>query len=163
MRFGHNFVNGATCGTTSLVLSRPVLCGDKFGMARKKKRPTQVRRSATDLAQLKVRLPEPLRRQLMDAAQRANHSMNIEIVNRLNQSFLVLDRAKIIANALVRDLDGEILEEIREIFKQQDYDDYLADSYDDWRDREAERAGDLEAEYQHDLEREGGPEEDESK
>ena len=106
-------------------------------MARKKK--PAVRRSATDLAQLKVRLPEPLRRQLMYAAQRANHSMNVEIVNRLNQSFLELDRAKIIANALVRDLDDEILNEISVILKQQEYDDYLADQHDDPLYREAEQ------------------------
>ncbi len=129
-------------------------------MARKKKRTKQVRRSATDLAQLKVRLPEHLRRQLAAAAQHSNHSMNVEIVNRLNQSFLELDRAKIIANALVRDLDDEILNEIEEIFKRQRYDDYMAnDLRDELMEREAERAGDLEADYQQD--REGGPEEEE--
>jgi hypothetical protein len=143
------------------VLCRPVLCGDNFGMARKRKRAT--RRSANDLAQLKVRLPEPLRRQLMYAAQRASHSMNVEIVNRLNQSFLELDRAKIIANALVRDLDDEILNEIDSIFQRQRRDDYLANDYDDTLEREAERAGDLQAELAHDIAHEGGSEEEELK
>jgi hypothetical protein len=130
-------------------------------MGRKKKRVT--RRSANALAQLKVRLPEPLRRQLMYAAQRANHSMNIEIVNRLNQSFLELDRAKIIANALVRDLDDEIINEIEDILKRQRDDEYLANDHYDAIEREGERAADLHAELTHDAEREGGSDEEESK
>jgi hypothetical protein len=132
-------------------------------VARKKKRTNPIRRSATDLAQLKVRLPEHLRRQLMHAAKRANHSMNVEIVNRLNQSFLELDRAKIIAKALVRDLDDEILNEIEGIFQEQRRDDAEADWHDEVIEREAERAADLDAEYLHDIEREGGPEEEEPK
>jgi hypothetical protein len=100
-------------------------------MARKKRQAKPVRRSPNDLAQLKVRLPEHLRRELMYAAQRANRSMNVEIVERLSRTFLELDTAKIIAKTLVETLDDEILSEIRSIFKQQDYDDYLAnDAYD---------------------------------
>jgi hypothetical protein len=133
-------------------------------VARKKKRTKPVRRSPNDLAQLKVRLPETLRRQLEHAASRANHSMNVEIVNRLTQTFLELDRTKIIANALVRDLDDDIVNEMVNIVRRWEAEDMAADA---WReeeiDRAAERAGDQYIEHTRDMEREGGPEEGGSK
>ena len=65
-----------------------------------------------NVAQLKVRLPEPLRRDLERAAARAVHSMNTEIVRRLTESFKNYGRAKLIADSLLKDLDDEVLLEM---------------------------------------------------
>jgi hypothetical protein len=65
-----------------------------------------------NVAQLKVRLPEPLRRDLERAAAGAGHSMNTEIVRRLSESFKDYGRAKFIANSLVNNLDDEVLLEM---------------------------------------------------
>jgi hypothetical protein len=64
------------------------------------------------LAQLKVRLPEELRRDLEYAAGYAGHSMNTEIVRRITESFHKFHRTKLIARALVRELDDAIIDEI---------------------------------------------------
>jgi len=65
-----------------------------------------------NVAQLKVRLPEPLRRDLERAAAGASHSMNTEIVRRLTESFKNYGRAKLIADSLLKDLDHEVLGEM---------------------------------------------------
>jgi len=64
------------------------------------------------VAQLKVRLPEPLRRDLEGAAAEAGHSMNTEIVRRLTESFKNYGRAKLIADSLLKYLDDEVLLEM---------------------------------------------------
>ena len=47
-----------------------------------------MRRKPTDIVQLKLRFPEALRRHLSQAAKSNRHSMNAEIVSRLDESFL---------------------------------------------------------------------------
>jgi Arc-like DNA binding domain len=64
------------------------------------------------VAQLKVRLPEPLRRDLERAAAEAGHSMNTEIVRRLSESFKNYGKAKLIADSLLKDLDQDVLLEM---------------------------------------------------
>jgi Arc-like DNA binding dprotein len=67
------------------------------------------------LAQVKVRLPEPLRRDLERAAAASGHSMNVEIVRRLFGSFtqeLADKTSKLIATALLKELDEATLAEI---------------------------------------------------
>ena len=116
------------------------------------KRSSPVRRTLSQLAQLKVRLPEPLRRDLERAAARAGHSMNAEIVKRLTQSFVELDRTKIIASALVTHLDDDIVNEMVNIFRRREV-EIMGASF------ELERA----AELTRDKAREGGPDEEQSK
>ena len=71
-----------------------------------------------NVAQLKVRLPEPLRRDLERAAAGAGHSMNTEIVRRLSESFKDYGRGVLIANALVKDLKEEILAEMMHKYRR---------------------------------------------
>jgi Arc-like DNA binding domain len=118
------------------------------------KRSSPVRRTLSQLAQLKVRLPEPLRRDLERAGARAGHSMNAEIVKRLTQSFLDLERTKIIASALVRNLDDDIVNEMVNIVRRREVEIMEASFV-----RGAEGA----AELTRDKAREGSPEEEEPK
>jgi len=46
-----------------------------------------IARKRTDTAQLKLRLPETLRRQIEREARKNDHSLNTEMVRRLEQSF----------------------------------------------------------------------------
>jgi Arc-like DNA binding domain len=78
------------------------------------------------LAQVKVRLPELLRRELEREAARNEHSMNAEIVKRLHESFRVLDQTMLIANAVLTGLDDAVVEKIEDILKQRLRDDYFA-------------------------------------
>lgn len=128
-------------------------------MARKSKRP---KRTISSLAQLKVRLPEHLRIQLERAAKRSQHSMNAEIVKRLIESYHNFDKTKLIAQALVRDLDDSIVTEMVNIVRRIDAEEAEAES---WREeeqiqREAEKAADEYAELMVDMQREGGPEDE---
>lgn len=99
-------------------------------MARKSKRP---KRTISSLAQLKVRLPEHLRIQLERAAKRSQHSMNAEIVKRLIESYHNFDKTKLIAQALVRDLDDSIVTEMVNIVRRIDAEEAEAES---WREEE---------------------------
>ena len=133
-------------------------------MARKSKS-KKAKRSKTDIVFFNVRMPEWLRRDLERAATANNRSMNTEILRRLVQPFNERDRAKIIASALVRDLDDEIVNEIVNIVRRIDAEEAAADA---WREeehfeREAAQAADLHAEHLADLQREGGAEEGDSK
>ena len=89
--------------------------------------------------------------------------MNTEIIRRLAQT-QEPNRAKIIADALVHDLDGEIIEEIVNITRRIDAEDAEADAWkeEERLNREAEKAADQYAEHLVDLRREGGPEGEES-
>lgn len=129
----------------------------------RKRRPGAIPRKQR-VVQLKVRLPEPLRHQLEHAAAYSGRSMNIEIVKRLTESFHKFDQTKLIAQALFRDLDDDIINEIVNISRRIDADDAEADAWQEQeRDREAaEAAGDRLAEEAVDLQREGGPEEEKS-
>jgi hypothetical protein len=69
-------------------------------------------------AQLKVRLPEDLRREIEHAAARANHSMNTEIVRRLTLFSQSSDPTKHAARALVQGLDDRIVSHMVEEIRQ---------------------------------------------
>ena len=80
-------------------------------------------------AQIKVRLPEVLRRHLEREAASRGHSMNAEIIKRLSESFRV-DQTTLIANALLSGLDDDIVNKMVDIVM---------------RDRAAEDMADLDA------------------
>jgi len=71
-------------------------------------------------AQLKVRLPEDLRREIEHAAARANHSMNTEIVRRLMLFSQSSDPTKHAARALLQGLDDQIVRHLVEETRQPD-------------------------------------------
>ncbi|MPZ40382.1 MAG: Arc family DNA-binding protein [Rhizobiales bacterium] len=85
-------------------------------------------RKPTDQIQLKLRFDERLRRRLEQAAARNNHSMNAEIISRLEQSFRDADILTKIQSehASVMDKMKEVLgkteavlkERIEDLFKQ---------------------------------------------
>jgi hypothetical protein len=77
----------------------------ELAMARNRKNPRQT----TMLAELKLRLPESLRADLEHAAARNKRSMNAEMVKRLSESFQETNKTQLIANALVKELDADIL------------------------------------------------------
>jgi hypothetical protein len=76
-------------------------------MVRGRKNPRQLTDSR--LAELKLRLPEPLRADLEHAAARNKRSMNAEMVKRLSESFQETNKTQLIANALVKELDADVL------------------------------------------------------
>jgi len=80
---------GVTCDPTPFVLysHRKFLEG---GMARK----------TTDTVQLKLRFSEALRRRLEREARRQEHSLNGEIINRLEQSFRKSEDADLLGSTL---------------------------------------------------------------
>ena len=90
--------------------------------------------------------------------------MNTEIVLRLSRS-LARDESnktnKLLAQALVRDLDPGIVDEMMNIVRHADYDE--DEHVRELLERDAEAAGDAYAEHLVDLQREGGPEEENSK
>ena len=67
------------------------------------------RRRRSGRAQLKVRLPEPLRREIEAAAAQRGHSMNTEIVERLLVFDKTRDAKKLVAQALLDTLDDEVI------------------------------------------------------
>ena len=80
----------------------------------------QVRNRRTlNTAQLKVRLPEALRRELERAAAKTGWSMNSEILERLLKSFRAFGPTpKIIATALLNNLDDDVVHEMVRIYMQ---------------------------------------------
>jgi plasmid stability protein len=82
----------------------------------------------SNLDRLNVRLPEPLRRRLAIEARSHGHSLNVEIVRRLRDSFLTQDNpTRLIAEVLLDHLDGAITEELVDIWMKRDAEDMLAD------------------------------------
>jgi len=147
------FVNGATCGTTWSVLCRPGYSQPVLAMARK----TNQRKPRKRVAQVKVRLPEPLRIRLEIAAHRAGHSMNAEIVKRLGASLLEVQTTKLIANALLTGLDDAVIEAlVDKVLRDRGYDEAAEQAREEEQARLAERAGDAYTESLVDLRREGG-------
>ena len=65
-------------------------------------------RKPSDIIKLQLRLPEALRRRLERAAAHSEHSMNAEIVLRLEQSFLVPELEKAIDRAAERAVNDAI-------------------------------------------------------
>jgi hypothetical protein len=77
---------------------------------------TTGRRKPTDIVQLKLRLREDLRRKLEREAARKKHSLNTEMVERLNESFS-RDAAEVVTEAMARDFHARVdrlTEEIKE-------------------------------------------------
>jgi hypothetical protein len=142
-------------------------------VARKRKSRVRIQRPPSQLVQLKVRLPEWLRRDLERAARDADRSMNSEILWRLRKSFIAdegkRDEAKmtnkLIAQTLVEKLDDDIVNEMVDIVRRIEADDAEADAWQEQErsDRAAEAAADAQSEELVDLQREGGPEEENSK
>jgi Arc-like DNA binding domain len=93
-------------------------------------------------AQIKVRLPEALRWRLESEARSHGHSMNVEIVRRLRDSFLARDNpTRLVAEALVEKLDDGTLEEMVDIVMRSHAENELADeAREEWqRERGLER------------------------
>jgi len=79
-------------------------------------------------AQLKVRLPEALRREIETAATKRGHSMNTEIVERLLVFDRTRDAKKLVAQALLDTLDDEIIDHIVADVRRGEIDDLRADA-----------------------------------
>jgi Arc-like DNA binding dprotein len=100
-------------------------------VTRKGRPPRKSKRPGRDTVFFNLRLPEALRRDLEAAAGASGHSMNKEMVSRLTRSFIGADEtAKQIAHALVRDLDGAVIEEIIKFVRQAEAD---SAAYDAWK------------------------------
>jgi hypothetical protein len=90
-------------------------------------------RRPTDLVKLNLRFPEALRRRLEREAEKSNHSLNSEIVQRLYGSFdSSRDQTEMVARALLRDLDEGVVEKMIELVHR-DWADMAA--YDEWKER----------------------------
>jgi len=88
-------------------------------MARKRKASRWSRR-----AQLKIRLPEPVRLNLERAARRADRSMNAEMVWRLTESVSGdKDPHAIAAEAILNGLDEEIVTRIEDMILRANFTD----------------------------------------
>jgi hypothetical protein len=88
-------------------------------MARKSKKKKWARR-----AELKLRLPEPLRLNLERAARRADRSMNAEAVWRLSESVLgKRDPYAIAAEAILNGLDERIVTIIEDMILRANFSD----------------------------------------
>jgi hypothetical protein len=75
-------------------------------------------------AQLKIRLPESLRFELERAAEKAEHSMNAEIVKRLNESIYGgQDPAGMAAEAILNGLDKDIVAKIEDMVLSANFSD----------------------------------------
>jgi hypothetical protein len=100
-----------------------------------------VARKPTDTVQLKVRLPEALRRDMEYAAARNNRSMNAEIVARLGRS-LREDEDKIegAAEALLAGLDPAIVDKMLSIVSARLAEDFDYDASEEAQREEAELA-----------------------
>jgi hypothetical protein len=104
-------------------------------MARKR------RRALDATVQLKVRLPESLRRQLERDAARNQRSMNSEIVDRLHRSSQVDDdKTTLIAKAII-DTYPDIADRIEVIFEEARRDDYLTNDLADEERIESDGSG----------------------
>jgi hypothetical protein len=106
-------------------------------MARK----TKARRPRKGVAQIKVRLPEPLRRALEQAAKTNGQSMNVEMVQRLNASFQKIDAHKLIAAALLDGgLDDAVVDEMVDTVVRIRREEALADDQrEEWQHEQWER------------------------
>jgi hypothetical protein len=79
-----------------------------------------VARRPTDIVHLKLRLPEHLRRRIEAAAEKSDTSMNLEIINRLEQTFRKEDHyaeARHIASIAVEGATGTIVKRIDEVLR----------------------------------------------
>ncbi|HME28774.1 MAG TPA: Arc family DNA-binding protein [Pseudolabrys sp.] len=82
----------------------------------------------SQVAQLKVRLPEVLRWSLEREASSRGHSMNTEIVRRLRESFLAQDKTTtLIAKTLLSGLDDAVIEKMVEIVMRERAEEEMAE------------------------------------
>jgi non-homologous end joining protein Ku len=81
-------------------------------------------RKPTETVQLKLRFPERLRRRIEQAAERNRHSMNAEIVERLEQSFQKEDELDRDTKLAQKAADATVSTLVR-----------LIEPKEDWRDR----------------------------
>jgi len=92
--------------------------------------------AANTIVQVKVRLVEGLRRRLEREAARAGHSMNAEIVQRLERSFQISDdQIDVIARSLIGTLEPSVIDRIVDLVHE---DQYAMDFSDD-PDRRSDR------------------------
>jgi len=81
-------------------------------------------RKPSDISQLKVRLPERLRRNIESEAATHDRSMNAEIVSRLERSFQKdEDRLQEVAEVLLAGLDRALVERMLTIRLEQEAED----------------------------------------
>ena len=105
-----------------VVLRHPVYTGSVH-MARRQKRGLLVARMHRQ-AQLKIRLPETLRFALERAAEKAEHSMNAEIVRRLSESIYGgQDPPGMAAEVILNGLDEEIVKRIEDMILSANFSD----------------------------------------
>jgi hypothetical protein len=112
-------------------ISSHTVCED-FPLAPKPKRRKRSggSRRTLNTAQLKVRLPEVLRRELESAAAKTGWSMNSEILERLGKSFRATDPTqKIIATALLNNLDDDVVHEMVRIYMQDRGEEELGEAF----------------------------------
>jgi Arc-like DNA binding domain len=106
-------------------------------LPQKRKKHPRLPRPANQVVQLKVRLLEELRRRLEREAVHNGHSMNTEIVERLQRSFQIHDdQIDTIARSLMSDLDPRVIERIIELVGE----DERAMAY-DWHEDQYDREG----------------------
>jgi hypothetical protein len=60
------------------------------------------KRKADSIAQLNLRLPESLRRRIEVAAKKNHHSLNVEIISRLEASLQLEGHTDLMRDAMVR-------------------------------------------------------------
>jgi hypothetical protein len=121
-------------------------------VARKRAPAVRMQRPPSQTVQLKLRLPEWMRRDLERTARDAARSMNSEILVRLRMSFVRTDFyedkiTKLLAQKLVESLDSGIVYEMVNIIRRDEADSALAD----------------EAQDDFNFQREHGPKEEGSK
>jgi hypothetical protein len=98
-------------------------------------------RPLSETVQLKLRFSEALRRKLEEAAASNQRSLNAEIINRLEASFISPDRLpRLIADALLKGLHPDIEDAIRDIVIEAYRSDEALSSY-DWREEQADFEG----------------------
>lgn len=95
-------------------------------MARRRRRGPPA--ATNTVVQIKVRLVEGLRRRLEREAARAGHSMNAEIVQRLERSFQISDdQIDVIARSLIGTLEPRVIDRIVDLVHEDDH----ASNYDE--------------------------------
>jgi hypothetical protein len=101
-------------------------------VARKRAPAVRMQRPPSQTVQLKLRLPEWMRRDLERTAKDAARSMNSEILVRLRMSFVRTDfyegkMTKLLAQKLVESLDSGIVLEMADIINRQHAEDEETD------------------------------------
>jgi Arc-like DNA binding domain len=98
----------------------------KTAVARAQKPKNRFDRSR--VVRINVRLPDALRWRLESEARSSRHSINVEIVRRLRDSFLTQDNpTTLVAQVLLDQLDDAITEEMVDIVLRSRAEDELAD------------------------------------